>query len=519
MSSAPAVPTASTQQAPTTKVESTQEAPHGQSVSQIGHEGAGPQEAMLHTGAFNSIDIYMRMQFIALASFVWTTAQAPGTLLWTVPITPIKSHQFIRHLAQMYNTWVGGFDYNIKVCGTGFHAGALAVVRIPPNIDPSSISSPADFTAFEYVIIDPKTLEVVTEHIIDQRRIMYHYMSDSGNDAIGGHIAVYVLVQLNTSSTGSQSIAVQALTRPSQDFNFFQIKPLITTAGELDPEEPTQVAKTLEVTDLTQNGTSLFKDQISKFSILPKTYTTPPYTTAVGAYNFAGVRIGTEKAGTFPVPSSAWSAGKETALEGKVCHSKPYLLEGLPKCQDKGLKIDWLEKDDSGSWGVVAVTQMNDDGDFRTCNTASSDRNKNMYTFYRITSYLEATQNIPLKPNDESYFVFKNPLEEGDQQRGSIQSEQLARLLKTGNLKDIMSSQEAMVFDMYDRDLDIPVRRLKLYYSGIITTKGVDDQVDLSANKYYFKFVQFIRASEPIPSPPKSFLVNQYISMLASKHV
>lgn len=513
MSTAPAVPTSSTAVAPTTKVESTQEAPHGQSVSNIGHGGAGPEEAMLHTGAFNTIDMYMRMQFLALASFRWDTAQAPGTLLWSTPISPKNSHQFIRHLSQMYNTWVGGFDYNVKVCGTGFHAGALAVVRLPPNISPSAVSAPSDFTAFEYLIIDPKTLEVVTEHIIDQRRWMYHYMNDTGIDSIGGHLAVYVLVQLNTSSTGSQSIAIQVLSRPSQSFNFFQIKPLEASGPEPEPDEPTTIVKAIQVTPDCKNSTATFDREIESIVLTPMTQVAP-LGSLVGCYTFEGKQLGTEKGGTYPLPTLAFSTGKlVVAKEGGPTCFQSDTYKDMPTSATMNVQV--VSSTNGGAtFSGETATKMCESGSFQTFSTGGTAGTKNATAYVKINMWQETERTVPAKPSDESYVVFDNSAQS---QLRSFQTAQLAKLLATGDWKDLFEKQQAMIIDLYDAELDTPVRRFKLYYNGILTTKGVENEITLPAKKYYTKFVQYSRAGEPIPAPQQNYKLNTVLSLLHQK--
>lgn len=499
--SAPAVPTARDNSAPTTHIDSTQEAPHGQSVSGIGHGGAGPEEAMLHTGAFNNLDMALRMQFISLASFKWDVQQGPGTLLWSAPITPRNSHQFIRHLSQMYNTWVGGFDYNIKVCGTGFHAGVLAIVRLPPNISPSSIASPTDFTAFEYVLIDPKTLEVVTEHIIDQRNIMYHYTTDTGRDSFGGHIAVYVYAPLATSSTGATNISVVVLTRPSPDFAFFQIKPLEGKGPEPEPDEPRAIADALYVGDDCLNSTATFTDEVENFVVIPKAQRNP-LASQLGCYRFDGTIIRTASRLTFPLKTMFRS---KVSVKDSVATIDA--LMGLPQASTINMKIT-MTRASGSSLETYTCTSMPADSQFKVITTDRTNDNG----IIEITSYYEAKQVVPQIPSEESFFVVDNHGTVGDQQRFSYQTRALANLLKSKQYIDLMTKQDAVIIDMYDAELDTPIRRLKLYWNGHISTKGEEDQIKLPARKYYFKFVQISRASEPIPAPPKTYLMNEFAS-------
>lgn len=512
MSSAPAVPTnQNNNAAPTTKIESTDVAPHGQSVSAIGHEGAGPEEAMLHSGAWNSIDLALRMQFIALASFRWTTDQPPGTLLWSAPISPKHSHQFLRHLQKMYNIWVGGLEYNVKVCGTGFHAGALAVVRLPPNIPPNTVSSPADFTAFEYVVIDPKTLEVVSEHIIDQRRVMYHYNTDERQDSIGGYIAVYVLVPLATSSTGNQSISIQIFSRPSAQFNFFQLRPIEIENIDPEPDEPNHVVNTLSVKGDCAIGTSAFSDPVYQYRIAPKSFTSPQ-ATSVGVYNFEGKYTGAGTAGSFPYTLTGYSSATFELSESGPGYVTIDALKDLPQANATH-KMTMMYQYSSIDWKQTPTKNppMVGPGKWQIQTAGLADYKGTGQVLYRITGYIEKDPKVFNKNNDESFFLFQN-LKDGSIAESAYQTSSLAALCKSGALKDLMSPQEAMIVDMYDSELDIPVHRLKISYNGIVTTRGQDDEVVLQANKYHFRFVQYSRVSEPIPAPPQNYAYNSAIS-------
>jgi len=178
-------------------------------------------------GAIDTIDRTVYSHWVQTSNLVWTTANAPSHLLWYTPISPLKSNAFIKHLSLMYNTWRGGFDYKFKIAGTGFHAGSLMVVRLPPNIKPLTLSTSASITAFPYMVVDPKLVECVSVSIMDQTSLMYHFTHLDENDpaTFGGYIAVYVLQQLSTSSTGADRVTVEVFTKPAADFRFAQLIP------------------------------------------------------------------------------------------------------------------------------------------------------------------------------------------------------------------------------------------------------------------------------------------------------
>lgn len=217
-------------------------------VSQDALPGPDSREAPMHSGEMNGIDPFLFQQFIALTSFVWDTSMSVGQLLWSIPIHPTYVHVFLAHLSKMYNAFAGGFDFAVTVAGTGFHAGKLIIVRLPPNISPNSLQRISDITAFPYMVIDPKTLEVTIRSAMDQRNVMYHYMPyDKDNiQSFGGHLAMYVLLPLNTSSSGATQISVQVFSRPAQNFMFTQLRPL--SVDMVNPYRPEGIEQSLDFT-------------------------------------------------------------------------------------------------------------------------------------------------------------------------------------------------------------------------------------------------------------------------------
>jgi len=257
-------------------------APPSGGVSSVGLPGPNNAEAPMHSGAMNGIDPFFHAQYMAITSFTWTTTHNPGTALWSIPIHPAETHQWLAHLSKMYNAWAGGINFAIKIAGTGFHAGAIMVVRVPPNIKPATLTTVSALTAFEYTVMDPKMLEVEIKSVMDQRNIMYHYMPLNVNDpqSFGGYLSIHVMLPLSTSSTGATEIAVQVLAQPAQNFMFTQIIPI---SREVVPVAvPTDLEDAL---DLRKLRTSLSKfgviDKLSIWSKKTKAYLEPETLNAI----------------------------------------------------------------------------------------------------------------------------------------------------------------------------------------------------------------------------------------------
>jgi len=502
--------------APTNVFDSVEDGPKGPALSRLGTGGPSSEEAMVHAGQVNTIDVSIRMQYIATAMFPWTSAQAPGTLLWTNTIHPKNSNEWIQHLSEMYNVWAGGFDYKFKVCGTGFHAGSIAFVRLPPNIRPESVTAPSQFTCYEYVVIDPKTQDGICEFIMDQRRFAYHYVEDDSNDkdAIGGHVAAYVLDPLVTSSTGSNNINIQVFHKPSEQFIFDQLKHITKSGKEVRPDEPEAVLRTFNREE--NNGTSQFTQQFTHYTIQPKSQVKPPDTSSLGMFSFDGKPQEPTPKDFIAAPLRGFSAGKLITNTDKTQDLWVETLKDFPIGISQ-VDLIWYEGDLGSRPSSKTVSKMTGKGKWQIYSTTeSSVGTREVNVFYRIKQYNSSTEPQLKKNNDESFFCFTIKDDAGTLNKHAYQSQQLAVLAKQGELKKIMTPQEAMIVDMYDGDLDTPIRRLKLYYNGQVTTKGEDDQVTLTAKNYYFKFVQISRVGEPIPSPP-NYEFNQTVSQWRSQ--
>lgn len=493
--SAPAVPTAQTASAPTTEVGSTESAPYGQAISAIGIGGAPTQEAPTHAGNVNLIDPYFKEQFIPLDSFVWSTHQQPGTLLWSTKIAPQYSHSHIQYLARMYNVWAGGFDFNIKVAGTGFHAGALMCVRLPPNISPTDVTSISQIGVFEYLIIDPKTLEVVSEHLMDQRRQMYHYTSISDDkDDIGGHFAIYVMIQLNTSSTGTSQIMVQTLTRAAQDFQFAQIRPLNLTSPPIN-----EFFELFSFLNDWQEVVPWGLTPATKMEVWPSLEAEPPIY-SYGCFDFEGRHL--YNATTQGIPAygnmmfRALKTGSFAILDTPMPMPSPQVEETFVQTLisvagnfPKMIGVNFFS-------GVYKQLYLHEPIDVKKGDLIT------LAPLWPIT-LLTKNQIPPRLGEAESYLSF------GTDSFNCLQTLRMAEVIKS--VKIPLKPDEAILFTMIDKTLNLPVRRLKLYYSGIITTGASPNHIIYSAEKYKWQFEQIVRAAEPIPGEA-SFAVNDLLS-------
>lgn len=207
----------------------------GQEVSEMQITDRGQaEEVAIKSTQFNIIDPLIKAQYRLHQQLSWGMGIAAGHVLSSMVISP-KLNEWTQHLSNMYNTWGGGFDVQIMLAGTGFHAGKLAITKIPPNINPKELTA-ADLTAFPYEIIDVKSQDsiYITGH--DQRPVAYHYTMNkslsntttTGLDytnlvANGGTIVLWVLNPLTSAGSETKSVNISIFTKPSMDFQFAQL--------------------------------------------------------------------------------------------------------------------------------------------------------------------------------------------------------------------------------------------------------------------------------------------------------
>jgi hypothetical protein len=495
------------------------------------------QEAAPHAAAINNIDLYFYQQYVALANFTWSTTQIPGTLLWSSPITPRRAHANLAYLSQIYNIWVGSLEYQVKVAGTGFHAGALAVVRLPPNVDPSSLTGSSDFTVFEYTIIDPKTLECFAKNVCDQRNIMYHYMNreageeDFSRQSIGGYIAIYVLLQLNTSSTGASQIDVQVFNKAGMDFNLLQIRPL-TVAGPLpDGLKFSLLWNDIATQHCPYNGTLLsdigtgtgtqvwrYNQGVTDLAGNLLEYPVEPW--AIGEVapfpSNAGGSLGPLNATTgyvHPVLASRFDQAAtntlvEITMPGKT-YKEPVLFQGpfsnAGSGRITGAVYATNGTDHVGIGERVIEANLQIGGHYWvTLQGLPPESFCNTIKFFGIVQPLSVTwqeDNQFSPPVAENVLIFYSNQwinAAGMKVQAHSTTSEMARRFASKVYSDL-GAGEAVLMTLVDEEFDTPICYVKLYYNGVWTTNlPADTKIGTNVRAH---FVGIIRAIDPIPNP------------------
>lgn len=496
--------------APAEVFDSTAVAPHPSSVSGIGTGDPSSAEGPVHAGQNNTFDITIHRQFIPIDNFIWNTSMKRGHLLWYTPVHPSRCNPLIDHLSKIYNCWDGGLEYNFKVAGTGFHAGALAFVRLPPNRHPTDYKAPSEWGAFEYIVIDPKTLEIMTAEIMDQRRFHYHYMQfdPKDPDSFGGYMACYVLMDLNASSTGTQQITVQAFCRPGPKFRFSQMIPPIMPPNPTPNVFPQAVLDALtpmygDVAFRTKSGieqmtTLTEKDAIYPLHVLGLNKKTVYPKDVMQMYIDRGDNIFTSESynDVWKIPEMHMPACQRVVSIGDIYYFGNQIrgwwgalpLEGVSSAiglvfKDggsikfsfgTGARLSYIETSDSGWISVFSwkpATGQTAPKPSSKCGMVSTETGiwqmlDPIEPPGGLTSINSKVKMMPRK--DEVFLVYQGKFGAAGVYTTDIQTEAFVRALLEYDLSVAVPPGNAVLLMMSDSETQVPLGQVKLYRNGIM---------------------------------------------------
>lgn len=495
--------------APAEVFDSTADAPHGQTVSALGTPGPRAGEVIVHTGQKNTLDFSIDRQFIPIDTFIWSTTQPRGTLLWSSPVHPQRVNPLVAYLSEIYNTWGGGIEFNFKVAGTGFHAGALAFVRIPPNVKPNQFSSPTEWGAFEYVVMDPKTLEVLSIDVMDQRQLNFHFMKLDEEDptSFGGYIACYVLIPLNTSSTGTQQIAVQSFARPGATFTMNQI--IMPGVKNSEPAQPTTL---MDLYSLYFNSPGLQSGENLRYvhtAGKEVQRALKPYMTDFGGDRSSSLYIFPNTTGSNPQyrVSSVYS---ESQFTGIMINNVRFAIPGdrfglwatnagLGGTGEKQTFVPVKTKTEDGKWTYAIEFRLNQSSIFKAgqiFQVASSE----WISPTTVTSF-DDSDYFTIPTAGEQFFFFGNLGNDLNEPMPLV----VAHAIYDNLIRNIISKAQVVLMDFIDIATNLNLFTCKLYYEGFIT---VSDKIGSKLIKSQGKFVfnSFALRTSIIPTTPSQMV-------------
>nr|QKN88973.1 MAG: hypothetical protein 2 [Picornavirales sp.] len=211
-----------------TQFHSTQLQADGPTIAPIETPTPNTREVQAAAGEEVTIPDYFYKQWRRVATLEWTTNDPIGKVLWTANVSPLELDPALAYQMALFHAWGGDFEVSVRAVATGFHAGQMAIVSVPPGIELEDINNPLDYTLFPYEVMDVKKLEANAFTIRDRRNTKYHYMKRSagppGIQDIGGKVGLFVDTPLTTSATGVQKIALAVWARCASNFRVAYVR-------------------------------------------------------------------------------------------------------------------------------------------------------------------------------------------------------------------------------------------------------------------------------------------------------
>nr|QJI53569.1 MAG: hypothetical protein 2 [Picornavirales sp.] len=264
-----------------TQFHSTQLQANGPTIAPIETPTPNTREVQAAAGEEVTIPDYFYKQWRRVATLEWTTNDPIGKVLWTANVSPLELDPALAYQMALFHAWGGDFEVSVRAVATGFHAGQMAIVSVPPGIELEDINNPLDYTLFPYEVMDVKKLEANAFTIRDRRNTKYHYMkrdnSPPGVGDIGGRVGLFVDTPLTTSATGVQKIALAVWARCASNFRVAYVRnPLMHQPTQVSyVPEPIIAALNASLNSLLANGPTYAKElsiQPSDIKVYKKWY-------------------------------------------------------------------------------------------------------------------------------------------------------------------------------------------------------------------------------------------------------
>lgn len=481
-------------------------------------------EVPTKVGVQNILDPYLYEHFVQMANVTWSTSQVEGTVLWYTALHPSKMNNIVAYLTKIYNAWGGGMEFKLKVMGTGFHAGLLAMARLPPNIHPDSIRGIDQWTLFEYMIFDPKALDPMTKTLIDQKNIAYHYgnkLDESDPSTFGGWFVVFVFSPLRTSSTGNNQINVAIWNRLSPDFTVAQVVPLRTIENSGTSIEAAQAIFPRDVT-LTDPYTGLKTEKlvVTTETVVPPTgkfnvcdfNSTQRWGATKGTWSLGQQFLNALGVQENPSDNNYYNTGggfyscSEVLGRPLECITRPmfigYKTAGIWQPKRYRIALDSTHTVLTGTPETTATLNMS--------NPSTSGT-----TWYWITGPADGIDSITPQPDapttvpvnvlaesivkfQSSVPTYSNPVDQSEVVSWQyLQPFESAEVIK--KLRGMITRQQSIMYIMYDKPTGLPVRYFRLSYDGILTTTRSAGIVIFDLDQYELSPAQIILATDPLP--------------------
>lgn len=475
------------------------------------------QDIFPAVGEFNALDPYFYNQDRRLVTIPWSTSDETGKMLWYIPLNPLQMDENLAYFCKAYLAWVGDFVFMFKIAGTGFHAGMLTFVKLPPTVHPTKVQDPKLYSYFPWDGADPKLLQCGGLYGRDIRPIKYHYMRKQANLPedyyMGGYLACFVDLPLATSATGNPTInvAVWIKCAPSfrvswmlpvklqQDLPSVMAPPVLSWMLSFRQHNPKFILSsapiTMEKVIVFPAATKVLNNGIYNCSKLNGDGMSQFDEVALENVGFHNVYGQTDDTFVFKgiVNPPRWQYVMETPGVGY------YIFDGQPS----GDQCATFEK-----WTLGASVKGQLVGQPRD---ASKKQDLGFYTVRfantgegRMPDGADGNEYAP-PVSGEAFVLF------GGSRVTSAQHCGLSRYFRSRALQNWMPPGMCALFQVYEVDEDLPIFYAKLYSEGYFTAPAREDEQVYVADKLEFRFEGFVSRTSMIPKAKGQVATNRML--------
>jgi len=488
------------------------------------------------TGDTGMLPMELYNKNIALGTFVWSSTQNAGTVIFSAPVTPASANAYVQYFSAPFNAWAGGMDYSVLISGTGFNGGKLLVVKIPPNISIDQVNTLSDYTIFDYKIIDVKEASSVATIAYDERNVLFHWRNTDPTaiDSTGGTFVLSVLSPLVSSNGTPCQVNLVIFNKPSPSFRVSQLMPLSTTQ-----ELPTNL---LNMQGMFP-GPDVTVDNPYIDQPVTEMVVTPASAMPVVTMNLYGAVLGDGTPRGRPYVAWKWRplvvfdqtqpaqatgpnmsiAGDTSGLDAsrpmEVTSHTNSVTEGAGTVPNIGLMIANCSSNAvvSSNWRTVNTTSnvtLYQTAIGNTTSTTYESLSTNGFApqtaitalnmvagvaeFTVVADPLDATGFTVL--NNESVVMFRSPVLNFNSTNNVDCCQTTAIINTLSNNAAVLQPGQAMLWQVFDVDTSLPVAYIKFNYGGVITTNTTTSILVAPYADFFFRILNIMEATSPIPA-------------------
>lgn len=188
---------------------------------------------MVATTSVEDIMNVMYRNWIWRNTFTIDTSMLSGQVFGTIKIHPKNCNDYITHVSAMFKTWVGSMKIRTRFMATFQFGGSFRLGWLPPVYTQTQIQQlPIQtLTAYPNIDLDPKNTGWNDFQSAEERNVLFHWMEGLESEdpqSFGGWYVFYVAAPLVVS--GGTNTQISLLVESAGSFNFAQLAP-ITALG------------------------------------------------------------------------------------------------------------------------------------------------------------------------------------------------------------------------------------------------------------------------------------------------